>query len=401
MKDIDFDELDRAVASALGGSSQSTEEKASDVSQPDNSVVTTDASPAQTSPAAGSISAHGLHARIMPSSTPPSRSTLSRTPVMTTNSSNESDAVSPASTVASVSQSEVVENNPPKRTIPHREGRFMDVVRPGSTSQPSTPKPIKATADTEVSLGETPASEATNSTLESAINELLVSESHTPVNSNIEKLDSVVESATNPPETAAPSTSEEADQSIDQIAAELGQIESEAPALSGSPFLADAKVEKRPLGGAVNDELVAQPLAEAPDLPAPEPEPENAPVPEELQNDLTAIETGSVATTVTHENDSTDLAVDLTSKVEASVETPAPVAGPTSIARQYKEQPRTASENDESGAIFDPQTYQQPIEHPAKKSSGWGWVIAIIVIVLLAVAAAVGAWFAGLLPVAL
>ena len=108
-----------------------------------------------------------------------------------------------------------------------------------------------------------------------------------------------------------------------------------------------------------------------------------------------------MATAVAHEDNSTDLAVDLTNNVEASVETPAPVAGPTSIARQYKEQPRTASEDDESGAIFDPQTYQQPIEHPAKKSSGWGWVIAIIVIVLLAVAAAVGAWFAGLLPVAL
>ena len=167
--------------------------------------------------------------------------------------------------------------------------------------------------------------------------------------------------------------------------------------------MADAKVEKRPLGGALGDEPTVQPALEVSDLPAiaPGPEPENAPVPEELQNDLTAIETGSVSVVEHHEGDSTDLAIDLTSKTEASLETSAPIAGPTSIARQYKEQPRTASEDDESGAIFDPQTYQQPIEHPAKKSSGWGWVIAIIIIVLLAVAAAVGAWFAGLLPVAL
>ena len=429
MKDLDFDELDRAVASALSSDTPAdagTTPTAEPLTPVD--VVSSPVSEPQITESSPSISAHAVHSRIMPSVANASRSTLQRKSVMPADDNTVTPTLAPEVSVAATAEpvvaTPVAPSPPATRRIPHREGRFMDVVRPGqstgtSTSRPSAvATPASASDDTSVEVApeQTPdtlnveASPETNTSLEAAINELFVSEGHDPVVGNAPAGETGLEIAPEAEATALDSVPEEApsvddaptgDDSVEAIAAELGAapVETSAPAVS--PFLSDAKVEKRPLGGLsdVAESEISEPVstttssveqpAEEPVAPAPEPE--NTPIPEELASDLLAIESGAPASESKNNEAGGDKAM-ATNKVPA---------GPASIARQYKEQPRTASEDDESGAIFDPQTYQQPIEHPAKKSSGWGWIIAIIIIILLAVGGAVAAWFGGLLPVAL
>ena len=58
--------------------------------------------------------------------------------------------------------------------------------------------------------------------------------------------------------------------------------------------------------------------------------------------------------------------------------------GPTSITQQYKEQP---SSNQQSGAIFDTESYHQPVIKPAHKKSSWLIIVWILLLVLLGAAA--------------
>ncbi|MBH2007385.1 hypothetical protein I8H83_02155 [Candidatus Saccharibacteria bacterium] len=406
MKDLDFDELDRAVASALSTSSPGATDSATELQpEPAGSVdaVQTPSSATRSDDAAlSSISSHAVHSRLMPSAAGFARTTLVRKPAsassVTTPDSAEVTTESEPTTDAAPSQI----GQAPRRTIPHREGRFMDVMRPSSSQVPrSNERAVVLQEEAQVTTEDTALPEplasgsATNTHLEAAINELLASEGHTStvVADASQLAESPVEMDLTPnPDIAALAAPDE--ESLESIAADLGNMEVPTPeaAPATSPFLADAKVEKRPLGVA-GEYAVAEVEAElAPEPTVATPETENTPMPEELQSDLMAIESGETPVTTP---DPIDQAAEPATK-PASAST-----GPTSIARQYKEQPRTASEDDESGAIFDPQTYQQPIEHPAKKSSGWGWVIAIFVIILLAVAAAVAAWFGGILPVQL
>lgn len=398
MKDIDFDELDRAVTSALnasgGGSSDDTPRNVPVTSAPKESLGSNIAT-------SQSISSHKVHTRITtPSMT--GRTTLARKPVVT-------GAVAPET---SPPMDETPAPTPlpeakPKRTIPHREGRFMDVVRPGVTvttpsqvaEKPATP-PVQAPSPLVEStvVSEPKLEQSHNASLEAEINNLFVSEGHEPViSSGVEKAEAPVTPAVEVNQVSTESSTPEIsktdeDVATDEIAAELGQpLEDMRPE---SPFIADAKVEKRPLGGldipeTTDDKNIE--MVDASDLAPKIDDTPGAPVPEELASDLTAIESQETLTVV-----ETPLVT------EAAIETKMPEAtGPTSIARQYREQPRTASEDDEAGAIFDPQTYQAPVEHPAKKSSGWGWVIACILIIVLATITGVVAWMEGILPVPL
>jgi len=143
------------------------------------------------------------------------------------------------------------------------------------------------------------------------------------------------------------------------------------PAPLESPFLADAKVEKRPLGGSdqplepVIDfqvetepqpepeimpepiaELTPEPILEPAPKPAPEPEPEPAPY--------------------------------VTETVDA---TPVGDGLPTSITQQYTEQPSTTEQP--SGAIFDTEAYHQALVPPQKKKSGLLVVLWIVGLIIL------------------
>ena len=140
-----------------------------------------------------------------------------------------------------------------------------------------------------------------------------------------------------------------------------------------SPFLPDAKIEKRPLGAFSSPEI---------ELPFIE-EPINATVPAvneepaELQDEILLLEEHIV------DEPEALVAEEPTSVV---LDTPAAPAqeehvGPTSITQQYKEHPTT--EPQESGAIFDTESYHQPLVHTPKKRSGAlvvVWILALILV---------------------
>lgn len=179
-----------------------------------------------------------------------------------------------------------------------------------------------------------------------------------------------------------------------------------------SPFLPDAKVEKRPLGAPVSDTptplttLFTEPkeeLLEAPEEelklePSDEPliEAESLPDPIDFHNSLEAAKTQNdeVSAEPTPEEPSHE-----SKPEEGNHDVPSPalneeIAGPSSITQQYKEQPSGAQE---PGAIYDTESYHQPLTTPPKKRSG-AWVFLWIFLLIILGAAAGAAIYLFVLP---
>lgn len=142
-----------------------------------------------------------------------------------------------------------------------------------------------------------------------------------------------------------------------------------------SPFIPDAKVEKRPLGGAVAE-------ASSDDTPADTAEqeqPEPAPLPRELSSDLMNLET-----------DPNNAAAG-TDKQDISVE---PAKSESAEPKKAPEQPAApvpqSNDAKAAGTIFDTAGYHNmPVTVPVKKKHGW--MIIIWILVLLIVGACAGA----------
>ena len=168
-----------------------------------------------------------------------------------------------------------------------------------------------------------------------------------------------------------------------------------------SPFLPDAKVEKRPLGGLVPSQIDFDELEllEEPDDPRIEahamPDPidfaqQNGHV--ELPEEDAALivpepaaqkEEAQPAKPVEAKTDDYGAGYGEGSFQEAPSRGLAPEeepAGPASIQQQYKEQPSTAPE---SGSIYDTEAYHKPLIPNAKRKSGIMvivWILALILI---------------------
>lgn len=173
-----------------------------------------------------------------------------------------------------------------------------------------------------------------------------------------------------------------------------------------SPFLTDAKVEKRPLGSGIaaqeipadllefdyddgtdpsrsdktqsnpEDQLPADPVAQV-QLPA------------ELQSDLVAVEA-----------DTTGTSPEVEAVAEPAVEPSAPqskpaVTGPTSIQQQYTESAETGDQT--NGSIYDTDTYHQALTHPVKKKSGWIWVLWVFLLLIVGAGGAAALYYAGII----
>lgn len=170
----------------------------------------------------------------------------------------------------------------------------------------------------------------------------------------------------------------------------------------GSPFLSDAKVEKRPLGAysnAAEESRLDHPIES------------DTPLPEELQGDLLSIETNQalaetpvsgqeepdVLPNETTESSASEQQEDHSEKAEpdsssqekapaqpevapAPEEESAPPPVP-SIVQQYQE--KQSSAPSESGAIFDTEQYHQPLAHTPKKKSGWLVVLWIFILIIV------------------
>lgn len=385
MKDIDFDELDRAVSSLMGGvpKAEPAEDKA--VSPP-----------AAYSPAPTNES-ELEQAQIVSSVTP-------SVPVNEAPSVEESPKPPLSAPSAAIAPPAV------------RRGRFMDMVRPVASE---TKKPVPSRAVSRQGATIQP-----------------INGFARPATSSIDGITlSTPQPAPQQPEAASsgdlpdPLAGVEFDKTTEAITVKTtqttplsvqaiqnpGMRQPEVTALSDSPFLPDAKVEKRPLGrladtgtasqaapepdhapvlGALADPEVTPAegtAASAGDMASPE-----QPMPAELGHEVMAIEADTSSPTIERPKPAVP-------EVEAApvrlvAQTPAPSAVrpvATSIPQQYKVQPK-AAEPPTTGAIYDTAAYHQPLTHPAKKKPGWLWVLAIILILLLGAASGAAVYFFGL-----
>ena len=276
-----------------------------------------------------------------------------------------------------------------------RRGQFMDVMHPSSNMR-QTPAPVTHQA---VAITPPMVSEA-------------VTPDNTPITDDVSPIPSPELTSEQPmleQEDTSSSWTEPSEETTEGT-----PLQEEVPAMSPesnpnteltddsltSPFLPDAKVEKRPLGEPLpyaepvleSKSVDVEPAAEAVEIETQAPElveaekgdmgaNEPVPLPDELHEDVVAVE----ANEVMHE-EPTETPVEN----EVVPEMTQPISG--SIAQQYEEQPSTGEQT--NGAIFDTDSYHQPLDgHPTKKkSSVLTWILWTIVLLIVG-ATAGAAWF--------
>lgn len=357
MKDLDFDELDRAVSTLMGNVTTSAEP----AKQDDTKTLTITSTLTDDKPPVLPVG----EAKVAP-----------RTPA---------DTGAPVS----VNVSRPLTGSRPTPLATRRTGRFMDMVAPAAATRKTTLSqgvsrqgvsvaPVSDTSDTPTTP--TPVSSDIIDTSTAGISARDANEWPDPLDFEQSSLQSIEAP------TAAESTSDERNDSVEPLT---------------SPFLADAKVEKRPLGAPASEVAVApQPNSEAEAI-AEEPvertvdtgnQPPAAPLPEELQGDVMAIESDSpdVPDTLAESQDTPapeDASIEETTvkapKAEAAAPTPAAptLMGSGSIPQQYREEPSTSDQT--TGSIYDTASYHQPLEHPAQKKTGWLWVLWVVILLIL------------------
>ncbi|HSW78271.1 MAG TPA: hypothetical protein VLG36_05730 [Candidatus Chromulinivoraceae bacterium] len=419
MKDLDFDELDRAVNSLM------TNVPKTATPPGEEKIKTLDITPTLSGDAQPQfdrltkLAAEAVEGKDTPSSS----------------------AIPPLATpnIPSRPNAPTIQSAPrPAATAPaaRRAGRFMDVVHPSSDM--NTKKPDMPVSRQGV-------------TIEPRNNAPLIQEV-SPVKSVTPSSEPVVRkeepAASNPGGSEIPSQSVEASAPASDwpdpldivphaslkndedekektpeppIEAPQAEAEDLSPAPLTSPFLPDAKVEKRPLGGiSTNTSTPAEepvaPVWEKPEedepktvddpnaqLPA-NPSDVEPLLPEELSNDLMAVEADTTHDSLKEAHDATkDVEAEpekmpepKTEKAEPHQEKTEPVStGPTSIPQQYHEEPSTGDQK--NGSIYDTDSYHQPLAHPAKKKSGWLWVLWIVIILVIGAGAGAALYFSNII----
>ena len=160
-----------------------------------------------------------------------------------------------------------------------------------------------------------------------------------------------------------------------------------AESTSNTPFLADAKVDKRPLGGLQPSNMVetAPPVSD-PDMTQSEAAENDDPtiLPEELQQDVLAVEADTSNTPETSspsDSQAPDPAA-TTKSANVTATAPATMTNVGSLPQSPPAKPVDDSHEVDS-SIFDTEKYQAPIKHPVKRKRGWPVVVAISVLLLL------------------
>lgn len=354
MKELDFDELDKAVSSLM-------------------SNVPKDAPPAE---AENTVTIPASDGGQSVSPTPP---------ISSPTVSAFSQPTRSATSIASLAT--------------RRGGRFMDMVHPSADMKKTEPtKPVSRQG----------------ATIAPAVSEV----SESPTSAEVPEPDMTPPTTSTPVAEEAlsayqPQAKSDWPDPLEMAAAKEKKISTEPPKEMSatdvadestpltSPFLPNTRVEKRPLGSPAQestepelstpalgkeDLTVDNPDAQLP----PAPSESEQPLPEELQGDLVAIESGSTKdrdTGHSEKHEAKEVSVPVDPEQPKLEEKPPAPSGPTSIPKQYKEEPSTSEQ--ESGAIYDTDAYHQPLNHPAKKKSGWLWVLCIVLI--LAAGASTGA----------
>jgi len=330
-------------------------------------------------------------------------------PVVDTTATPEIIAVSTPVASAS-SHQEISAHATPSLAARRSSGRFMDVVHPSSDMRPKAPATATfrreevAPRPTEVSerptfAAEPVVAERPEPTPEPTVESVETSTSpafHWP-----DPIDLTETAATTPfvpPVVPAPIVSvpePEPTLAPEPVIATVPDIQDkpvvnlddELQSSLESPFLSNAKVEKRPLGAFSfpdSDLPLIDDFSNEPSVPEKATQPESSES-TELDEDILMLEADNEDEFEKVED--AEVPEPVVAPVAAEpITTPAPVVdtapvGPTSITQQYKEHPST--ETQASGAIYDTATYHQPLAHPAKKSSSLliiAWIVGLIIV---------------------
>ncbi|HZJ34554.1 MAG TPA: hypothetical protein VFD55_00890 [Candidatus Angelobacter sp.] len=221
------------------------------------------------------------------------------------------------------------------------------------------------------------------------------------------------------------------DADIDKISDEITNTLNPKPDKPlDSPFLSGTKVEKRPLGSFSDETSVptSSPVSTPNSTPTAQPSvfknttDNSSPLPAELQDDLLLIEAdssvqpdekiekiadsvpaASIEPKATPALETLPTATSVPTSTTAPVPTTTPTtvasapiadekpAGPTSITQQYKEQPNSGDQN--TGAIYDTNVYHKTPMSPTKKKPSWLWVIWIIGLLVVGAGAGAAVYF--------
>lgn len=362
MKELDFDELDRAVNSLMAGAAT-----AATPTEPAEKVLTI---PTTIDPAPSSESGTAL--KVASSPVPP------KEPQTTTSPRPTTPSLSSASTQPSLAT--------------RRGGRFMDVVRPADKKPAPTPRPLSREGVT-ISAPQPVASAIASGSI---VADEAAQDVQTP------DADETVPSWPDPidfhKDTTAHMEPDTAGQATDVVKPTTDLSEEPSEPLQ-TPFITDAKVEKRPLGAftqpAATSVAEAAPdtaEAEGPQSDDTDTDPQipgdaaATVLPEELKSDIVAIESDA---TVVEETKVAPTATPAPTQPQAA---PATVnLGQTSIQQQYKEEPSTTPA--EHAPIYDSEPIQAPLAHPAKKKTGWLVVLLIIGLLILGAGAGTAIYF--------
>jgi len=365
MADIDFDELDKAVNDLMAN--VDTSKRTAGLDEPEEKIVSIPASS-------------------------PTPAVVAPAPAPTTTPSTEAPAqpVEPAAAVTTTPAG-------PSLAM-KRRGQFMDIVHPSRDM--NTPKLASRQGVTIQPGNDVVAASAAQQ------NEPAPMPNATPAQPSVETPESTPSAWPDPIDMAnTPAVAPEAS-SASTLTPELpSEAAGEAPLTS--PFLPDAKPEKRPLGSPMPAEDASSSATEAPvdDTQTPAtPEPTPAVVlPEEFSGDLMAVESRDLSS---HSEQPVTLPAPAEQpKLEAgeeealipAVASPDPIEQPQapaqpqtqppaggSIAQQYTEQPSSGDQS--NGSIYDTSAYHQPIEpvvQAKKKTPTSVWIMVGVGLLLL------------------
>ena len=181
--------------------------------------------------------------------------------------------------------------------------------------------------------------------------------------------------------------------------------------VNDSPFIADAKPNKRPLNAnptsALETDLPSEDTTESSSEASSEAEDEPYEPPRasdttafgtqvpELSSELVAIEaTGKFAEE--GELPSTSGLENADNKINTPADSSEKIVGPTSITQQYH--PKESTGDTSHAPIYDATQYPDPVKHPAKKLSSWWILISVLLLLALGSGGAVALYFMGIIP---
>ncbi|QQS68512.1 hypothetical protein IPP24_00510 [Candidatus Saccharibacteria bacterium] len=350
MTELDFDELDRAVNDLM--QDVDTTKRPSGLDDPEEKIVKLDSSPATSSPSTqiAEESVQGVTASA--STVPPAIKRRGQFMDMIHPSSDMKKAATPGVKREGITIQ-------PSPTQPHEDM----VASPAPTENGTT-------SEAEPNDEQPPVIESGNSLLETPTDS--TDEVGYPDPMEFTGKDEATDHTSDSSIEEAESTTQN-DPVVDTSDQHQDMPVDDEPL--SSPFLPDAKVEKRPLG--------SQDISTV----STEVEGDSAPpviLPAELGTEVLAIE----STGGTHSEIESEAEQDISPSPEPVMDTPA--ASDTtqtgSIAQQYAEKPSTSATS--TGAIYDTDTYHQPLDHTPKKRSILGIVIWMLSLILIGAAAA-------------